>query len=62
MNSEDYHKLSMNGKANGLDHIWSDLIDHQKPELSASFLVIYWKCNLTGQIWSRYTAIAPGAG
>jgi hypothetical protein len=52
----------MNGKANGLDHIWSDLIDHQKPELSASFLVIYWKCNLTGQIWSRYTAIAPGAG
>jgi hypothetical protein len=46
------------GKASGLDHIWPDLIDHQKPELSASFLVIYDKGSLTGQMWSRYPAFA----
>jgi hypothetical protein len=36
------------GKTSGLDHIWPDQIDHQKPELSVCYLVMYVNCNLTG--------------
>jgi hypothetical protein len=50
--------LHLIGKASGLDHIWPDLIDHQKPELNASFLVINDYCILTGQIWSIPPAFA----
>jgi hypothetical protein len=52
------YNLPIVGIASGLDHIWTDLVDHQKPELSASFLVIYDKCNLTSQMRSRFPACA----
>jgi hypothetical protein len=51
--------LSLASKTGGLDHIWPELIDHKKPELSTCFLVIYGKCNLTGQMWSTHPAFAP---
>jgi hypothetical protein len=44
------------GKASGLDHNQLDYIDHQKPKLSACFLVVYDNCNLPGQMWSSSPA------
>jgi hypothetical protein len=48
----------MTWKAGILDHSWPDYIDHPKPELSASCLVIYVKFDLTGQMWSIRPAFA----
>jgi len=36
------------GKANDLDHNWSDYFEHPLPNLSACCLIMYVNCNLTG--------------
>ena len=50
----------MCAKASALDHCWPEEIDNQKSELNSCCLAIYVKFNLTGQVWSKLPAFAPG--
>jgi len=36
-----------------LVHSWPELFDHPNPELNTCCFIMYVKCYMTGQMWSR---------